>query len=257
MGGALLRAWLKECVIDASGSSVFDPAIDAQLLQTAEESGISVNPPPDQTEASIVVLAIKPQRAGEVMAAYRRLTRGANVVSVMAGASIETIKSLAPEAGGISRMMPNLAAVIGQSATGLYIPPSVDARSREEIASLARAVGDVISLDSEAAIDWSTAIAGSGPAYFFLLVEALGEAGMALGLDEKQSHQLARATAIGAGALLAADARAPKALRQAVTSPGGTTAAALDVFDGDEGALRALVKRATTAAAKRASELSK
>jgi pyrroline-5-carboxylate reductase len=119
-----------------------------------------------------------------------------------------------------------------------------------------RAAGEVVWVKKETDIDLVTAVSGSGPAYFFLLAEVLEEAGVAVGLDKTAAALLARATLSGAGALIDADARAPAEMRQAVTSPGGTTAAALGILDGDEKAMRKLIARAVKAAAKRAGELS-
>jgi pyrroline-5-carboxylate reductase len=117
------------------------------------------------------------------------------------------------------------------------------------------AAGAAVWVDSEAAIDWATAVSGSGPAYFFLLAEALAEAGARLGLKAEKAADLARATLIGAGRLAESDARDVAALRRAVTSPGGTTEAALQVLDGDAQSVRRLMIDAVTAAARRAGEL--
>jgi pyrroline-5-carboxylate reductase len=150
--------------------------------------------------------------------------------------------------------MPNLAASLGAGVTGLYAP-TLNTPGRDIVDRLMSAAGDTVWVDSEQGIDFVTAVSGSGPAYFFLLTEALAEAGAALGLDSESAARLARATAAGAGALLSSDPRSPADIRKAVTSPGGTTAAALAVLDGDKKALRALLRDAVAAAARRAGEL--
>ncbi len=151
--------------------------------------------------------------------------------------------------------MPNLPSSIGKGACGLYAPPAIDADMRKRLATLLAASGVVVSVESEEAIDVVTAISGSGPAYFFLFTQALEKAGVALGLAPADAALLARATATGAGALLEARSEAAAALKKAVTSPGGTTAAALDILEGDKNRLEVLVKEAAAAAARRAEEL--
>lgn len=255
MGGALLRGWLSAGTINPAASSVIDPAPDGAIRKLAREHGFALNPPIEEIKAEALVLAVKPQMAAGVLPAYARLAKSAIVISVMAGTSLLTLGRLLSNPPRAARAMPNLPASIGAGVTGLYAPATVSASGRDIVDRLMAAVGETVWVGSEGAIDLVTAVSGSGPAYFFLLTEALAEAGAALGLEKDAALKLARATAAGAGAMLSADARTPAAMRKAVTSPGGTTAAALGVFDGDEKALRALVKAAVAAAAKRAGEL--
>ena len=255
MGGALLRGWIATRSIDADASAVIDPAADAAIKKIGRDAGIAVNPPLNDLAVDVLVLAVKPQSASSVLPAYARLAKSALVISVMAGTSLQTLSRLLADAPRIARAMPNLPASAGAGVTGLYALPTVNAAARETIDGLLSAVGETVWVDSEEAIDWVTAVSGSGPAYFFLLTEALADAGVELGLDRASAEKLARVTATGSGALLASDRRTPMEMRKAVTSPGGTTAAALALLDGDRGALRALMKEAVAAASRRARQL--
>lgn len=255
MGGALLRGWLATAVIDPARSAVFEPAPDASLKKMASAHRLALNPPHKAVEAEALVLAVKPQVAASVLPAFADIARRAIVISVMAGTSLAAIGRALGHPPRLARAMPNLPASIGAGVTGLYAPPAVDANGRELIDSLLAAAGETVWVGSEEAIDVVTAVSGSGPAYYFLLTEALAAAGAELGLDRDAAGRLARATAAGAGALLSADTRSPAEMRKAVTSPGGTTAAALAVLDGDEKALRKMMKEAVAAAARRAAEL--
>lgn len=255
MGGALLRGWLAAGTIDAEASSVVDPAADAAVKKLAREHRFALNPPLGDINADALVVAVKPQAAASVLPAYGKIARSAIVISVMAGTSLATLARILASPPRVARAMPNLPASLGAGVTGLYAPATLNVGGRDIVDRLMAAVGETVWVDSEKEIDFVTAVSGSGPAYFFLLTEALAEAGAALGLDKAAALKLARATASGAGAMLARDPRAPADMRKAVTSPAGTTAAALKVFDGDDKALRGLVKAAVAVAAKRAGEL--
>ena len=255
MGGALLRGWLREGVIAPERSAVFDPAFNDEMRALAEEHTLIINPSTNDVQVDALVLAVKPQLAAKVLPDFAAVASNAVTVSVMAGTSIETLSATLGGAQKISRVMSNLPAAIGKGASGLYATPAVNAEERKMIERLLSAVGETVWVDSEDAIDWVTAVSGSGPAYYFLLTEALAEAGAASGLSENDAKRLARATAIGAGALLESDQRDAADIRKAVTSPGGTTEAALNVFDGEKKILRELTKKAVKAAVKRAGEL--
>lgn len=255
MGGALLRGWMASRTIDPQASAVFDPSPDAATRKFVRESGIVLNPSPDEVAVDAIVLAVKPQAAASVLPAYARIARSALVISVMAGTSLAAIGRALGNPPRVARAMPNLPASIGAGVTGLYAPATVNARARDSVDRLMAAVGETVWVESEREIDIVTAVSGSGPAYFFLLTEAIAEAGAALGLEREASQRLARATACGAGALLGSDPRSPAEMRKAVTSPGGTTAAALAVLDGDAKTLRIQIKEAVAAAARRAAEL--
>jgi len=254
MGGALLKGWIEAGAI-APSSSVFEPFAAAPAVAAARGAGLAVNPDPAATTAEALVLAVKPQTIAEALPRFAPLAARTLTLSVMAGVSIARIVALLGSSR-VARAMPNLPSQLGAGVCGLFAPESVGAGDRRIAEALMRAAGEVVWVRSEREIDVVTAISGSGPAYFFLMVEALAEAGVDLGLDAQAAARLARATASGAGALLAADARAAADLRRAVTSPGGTTEAALNVLDDDDAALRRLMKRAAAAAARRAAEIS-
>ena len=258
MGGALLRSWIAsggaESALDPARSAVFDPSITNDMKTVAADAGLSVNPPVSGLRFDIGSLAVKPQVADDVLPAYAPALHGAVVVSVMAGKACAAIRKSLPDAK-IVRAMPNLPALIGAGASGIYADDLLSEETRATIETLMAASGLALWVDSEEAIDWVTAVSGSGPAYFFLLAEAMAAAGERLGLPAETANALARQTLIGAGALVRADERTVADLRRAVTSPGGTTAAALAVFDGVDGRLRALTEEAVRAAADRASAL--
>lgn len=255
MGGALLRGWINNDIIDVAGSAIFDPALPDWVRSEATARGIALNPPRDEREVDALVFAVKPQAVGAVLPAFERLAKSSLTISVMAGKSIAAIGSALGGATKIVRAMPNLPAAVGAGAIGLFAPPAVGADGRRVAERLMAAVGEAIWVDSETAIDAVTAVSGSGPAYFFLLAEALEEAARSQGLSDDAARRLARATLVGAGAFAASDPRRIDDLRRAVTSPGGTTQAALKIFDGDDHRMRKLVREAVAAAARRAGEL--
>lgn len=255
MGGALLRGWLKAGSIDAAGSAVFDPGASDEIAALCARHGLALNPEMREVAVDAVVVAVKPQMAASVLPAFAGLAKDAVVISVMAGKSVAAVSKALGGAGLVARAMPNLPAAIGRGVSGLYAPEAVGGEGRALIENLMQAAGETVWVESEQAIDFVTAVSGSGPAYFFLLTEALAEAGAALGLSKDAAERLALATLTGAGALLETETRTPSEMRRAVTSPGGTTEAALNVLDGDNKALRRLIKEAVAAAAKRAGEL--
>lgn len=251
MGGALLRGWLDKGVIDAERSAVFDPAPGG----AARAAGVRINPPVCGLSVDALVFAVKPQIAAEVLVEFSSVARRAVVISVMAGRTTASLASLLPGAAAIVRAMPNLPAAVGAGVTVLYAASTSTPDQRLLAEKLLHAVGDVIWVDNEGGIDAATAVSGSGPAYFFLLAEALAEAGCSLGLPESDAFKLARATISGAGAVAAVDPRSLADLRRAVASPGGTTEAALKILDGDDKAIRTLMKEAIAAARQRAEKL--
>ena len=252
MGGSLLRGWVSGGVIATGGSAIFDPNPPDEIKTLCADHGIAVNPDITAIEPDAVIAAVKPQLAEQALPLYGSLTKDAIVISVMAGTSIASIQRIFGEAPKVARVMPNLPAAIGKGVSGLYANDAVDERGRALIEDLMAAAGETVWVDSEEGIDFVTAVSGSGPAYFFLLTEALAEAGEALGLSQQAAANLARATLTGAGALMETETRSPAEMRRAVTSPGGTTEAALNVLDND---VRRLIKYAVNAAAKRAGEL--
>lgn len=204
--------------------------------------------------ADVVVLAVKPQVIDRVLESIAdALSSTAVVASVAAGIPVERLQRGLGGARPVVRVMPNTPALLGQGATGLYAAPACSDEQRAAVRSLFGAVGAVVEVDDEALMDVVTAISGSGPAYFFALAEALAQAGIEAGLPPDAARTLADRTAAGAGAMLADGEVDAGTLRERVTSPGGTTAAALDQFRADR--LEAIVARAVDAAIRRGREL--
>ncbi len=206
--------------------------------------------------ADCVVLAVKPQVIGPVceglaapLAAARPL-----VVSVAAGIRVAQLEGLLGAERAIVRCMPNTPALLGAGASGLFANRNVDPAQRALAGRILGAAGIVRWIGDEAQMDTVTALSGSGPAYFFLLVEAMEDAAVELGLPREDARALAAQTCLGAGRMLADGGETAATLRQRVTSPHGTTAAALDVFE--RGGLRALAARALGAARQRGTEMS-
>ncbi len=258
MGGALLRGWLASGVIASSRSAVFDPAIGDEMTALCKTHGVALNPSVDDANKAgldAVVIAVKPQMANAVLGRFTELARSAVVISIMAGKTVAGLSAVLGGARKIARAMPNLPAAIGKGVSGLYAPEAVDEADRALIDTLMRAAGETVWVTAEAEIDLVTAISGSGPAYYFLLTEALAEAGVALGLSKDTAAILAKATLTGAGALIETETRSPAQMRRAVTSPGGTTEAALNILDGDAKALGRLIDETVRAAAARARAL--
>lgn len=258
MGGALFRGWIDLEAIHAD-SVLIDPSLGKSTSLLCEQAGIEIYPTVRDVSSSssfdVIIFAVKPQLADKILPDYAGFAATSVSVSVMAGKSVGAISRLLNGADKIIRTMPNLPASVGAGMTGLYATPSVSKAEQTIVATLMRGVGEIAWVKDEAQIDFVTAISGSGPAYYFLLTEALCEAAIEIGFDKETADRLARQTAIGAGRLLEADERHAAELRIAVTSPGGTTAAALAILDSDNG-FRKLLKQAVKKAAIRAGELS-
>ncbi len=207
------------------------------------------------SDAEVLVLAVKPQVLRGVCAELRESAQARRplIVSVAAGVRIEQIDRWLGGGLAVVRAMPNTPALIGAGATALYANAQVDAAQRALAERLLGAVGLVVWLDDEALMDTVTALSGSGPAYFFALVEALEDAAVAQGLPRAIARALAAQTCLGAGRMLREGDAAPAELRRRVTSPGGTTQAALDRLAADDFA--AIVARALAAATRRGQEL--
>jgi pyrroline-5-carboxylate reductase len=254
MGGALLRGWLKRGV---GSIAVVEPKPSAELRKLARAKKVSLLAAPSQVKIrpSVCVVAIKPQVLnGEVQSLAHFARSGALMISIAAGTPVATMSAAWGPKARIIRAMPNTPGAIGHGITGLYAAKGTTAADRKRASSLLSALGETVWVAKEGLIDSVTAVSGSGPAYLFLMAEALTEAGMAEGLPRVQAEKFARATVSGAGALLAVDNSPARSLREAVTSPGGTTAAALSVLMA-EGGLVQLMKSAVRAARKRAEEL--
>ena len=254
MGGAMLAGWLAGG-LDPARTVVIDPAASAELIDLCAARGIALNPA-RPASADALVLAMKPQGLDAAAAALAAMVGPDTLVlSILAGKTIADLKARLPAARAVVRAMPNLPASIGRGATGAVASPEASPAQRAQADALLRGVGLVEWLDDEVLMDALTAVSGSGPAYVFLLAEALAEAGAAAGLPPEMAARLARATVAGAGALLDGDPRSAPQLRRDVTSPGGTTEAALAILMRGDG-IPALLREAVDAAARRAGELS-
>ncbi len=261
MGGALLAGWLAEGTVAPADVAVVEPAAGAaDALRRAH--GVRVAEGPEAAGASpspaLVLFAVKPQVIGGVLPRYAPMAERAPrpvFLSIAAGTTLAALaRGLGAEAA-IVRAMPNTPAAIGRGITVACANARVSPAMTELCTRLLAAVGEVAWIDDEAPMDAVTAVSGSGPAYAFLLIECLADAGVAAGLDPALAQRLARATVAGAGALASGSPDSAATLRRNVTSPGGTTAAALDVLMGENG-LAQLMTEAVRAAARRSRELS-
>lgn len=256
MGGALLKGWIAKKV---EPILVVEPKPSAQLRRLAKANGIPIYATIEEVDAArvaVCVVAIKPQILKTDAGRLRAIAQsGALLISIAAGTSTRTLAGACGSNARIIRAMPNLPGAVGHGISGLYAAKTASPKDRKTADALLAALGETVWVKRETLIDAVTAVSGSGPAYVFLLVEALAQAAIAEGLPPPLAEKLARATITGAGALLDADSRSAAELRRDVTSPGGTTEAALLVLmDGD--ALARMMARAVTAARKRAAELS-
>ena len=260
MGAAMLRGWLRGRA--ASRFVVIEPAGASGRLAPG---GLADNPvaewhrAPQEVAADLapdaVVFAVKPQVFDELLPAYRRWVRPETLfLSIAAGKTIAGIARHLGDEAAIVRCMPNTPAAIGRAITVACPNPHVGQRQRLLCDSLLAAIGDSAWVENEALMDAVTAVSGSGPAYVFLLIEALAAAGTGAGLPPELSLRLARATVAGAGELALVSSEMPARLRENVTSPGGTTRAALDVLMAKPG-LPELLDRAVAAATARSREL--
>jgi pyrroline-5-carboxylate reductase len=254
MGTAMLRGW--NAAGAASRFFVVDPAgmplgfeIPAEITWYPAAEAVPADVTPDA-----VVFAVKPQVADIVVPQYRRWARPETLfLSIVAG---KTLAGLARhlDRAAVVRSMPNTPAAIGRGITVACANPLVTFAQRRLCDRLLAAIGESTWVEDEALIDAVTAVSGSGPAYVFLLIEALAAAGAAEGLPAGLALQLARSTVAGSGELARISAESPTELRENVTSPGGTTRAALDVLMASDG-LALLIRRAVAAAAARSREL--
>ena len=254
MGGALLDGWLR-AGLDPAKVAVIEPAPAPQITALAAR-GLRLNPHPSAlTDVAAIVVAVKPQTADRAMPAIAPLAAASTVVvSIMAGRTLQFLSYSLKNAGAFVRAMPNTPASIGRGIT-VAVPLRVSAAQRDLAHRLLAATGTVEWVEDEKLMDAVTAVSGSGPAYIFLLAEALAEAGAAAGLPRELADKLARETVAGSGELLHRSSLDAATLRKNVTSPGGTTAAALDVLMGNDG-LAQLMKKAIAAATERSRKLS-
>ncbi|MEM9031662.1 MAG: pyrroline-5-carboxylate reductase [Pseudomonadota bacterium] len=250
MGSALLKGWLARGV-PARGIAVIEPEPSAWLRET----GVSISGGLPPTPA-VLLVAVKPQLMSEALAPVTGVAGGETlVVSIAAGTPISAFEAAFGTETPIVRAMPNTPAAIGHGITAITGNAATGPAHLAEAEALLEAVGQVVRVDREDLMDVVTAVSGSGPAYVFHLIEALAAAGEAQGMPPDLALRLARVTVAGAGALAEASAEPPGTLRENVTSPGGTTAAALEVLMDETRGFPGLLKDAVAAATKRGREL--
>lgn len=263
MGTAMLSGWLADVSVNNRRFTIIDPQFAGAEAATthplAASEGVRFLADADELATDyaplLVILAVKPQMMQQALAPLAGRFGGETVwLSIAAGLSISWFQAELGQAARVIRSMPNTPAAIGRGITALYPSPGVPEEMMLVAERMMQAVGAVVRLQDEAQIDAVTAISGSGPAYVFLLREVLAEAAGDLGLEPVLASALAEATLTGAAALLEASEEDAATLRRNVTSPGGTTQAALQVLMDDDG-LAALLRRATRAARDRAVEL--
>jgi pyrroline-5-carboxylate reductase len=260
MGGALLKGWLEDGIADPRAITVIEP--DAGAARMIEPLGVSVLGRAEEIRGpapSVVLFAVKPQVMDEAVPAYSRFAGGETLfLSIAAGrtsAYFEGRLGHGPaRAVPVIRAMPNTPAQVRRGITVLYATVAVSKNQMDLAQRLMEAVGEVVWLADEGLMDAVTAVSGSGPAYIFYLIECLADAGRAAGLGGDVADQLARATVAGSAELARQSELSAAELRSQVTSPGGTTAAALEVLMGKDG-LRDLLVKAVAAASERSREL--
>lgn len=247
IGGLLSRG------LPTTRITVSDPV--EQIRHVLEEKGIQTTTENVEAikHADVVVLAVKPQVLATVLQSLKGLLSDKLVISIIAGAEIQTISDLIGGSQRIVRVMPNTPALVQTGAHGIYAPAAVDAQDRELTIQILAATGLTLWVENEAQIDAVTAVSGSGPAYFFYLMESMIRAGKNLGLDEKVATALTLQTALGAAQMAITSSNSPAELRKNVTSPNGTTQAALEVFDRAQ--ISQNIQAALAAAQKRSQEL--
>jgi pyrroline-5-carboxylate reductase len=254
MGSAMLRGWLDRG-LDRKSVVVIDPSPppdSAAWLASVRIRPVAAVP---AVTAKVIVVAVKPQVIADVLPGLRPMIgRDSIVLSIAAGATLANLKAGLGDAA-IVRSIPNTPAQVGRGVTAAIANARAGRAARKLVGELLEAVGDVVWVEKEALIDAATAVSGSGPAYVFHMVEALAAAGVAAGFDKDSAMRLARGTVVGAAELLHQSDLSAETLRQNVTSPKGTTAAALKILMGRSG-LTPLMKKAVAAARKRSRELS-
>jgi pyrroline-5-carboxylate reductase len=256
MGFAMLKGWLDAGKLSAAQVEVVEPS--PELRQRAARLGVTVHESaqgPSPSGDALVILAVKPQVIVKVAEDYRAFAEdGAVFLSIAAGTPVATLEAALGENTAIIRSMPNTPAAIGRGMIVLYANAHVSADTFRSVQDLLAANGMVETIDEEELMHAVTAVSGSGPAYLFHFIECLAAAGEKAGLPKETAAKLAMQTAYGAASLAERSDDTPTRLREQVTSPNGTTAAALDVLMGG-GRMEKLVEEAVEAARKRSEEL--
>ena len=256
MGGALLSGWLDAGIVTPRKLVILDPTPGPQAIYAIERGAKHITRAQDIPKSvQTVLLAIKPQmftRLGPELGAA--LPPSALIISILAGTSLRQLDT-AFEGRIVIRAMPNTPASIGAGISAIYVDPNIAPETIDSVESLLKPGGKVVRVDSETALNAVTAVSGSGPAYVFHLVEALEAGARDLGLPQDVATQLARETVIGSAKLLGSTDESPETLRKNVTSPNGTTQAALDVLMGEDGGLSKMMIMTVRAAFAKAKKL--
>lgn len=255
MGGAMLKSWVAKGM-SPENITVLDPGISEQVKSALLKSKIwHAETPSNISATDVLILAIKPQMMDKVLPTLSGLIKDNTVVvSVAAGTTLSTISDTLGDVAAI-RVMPNTPSLVLRGMSVGCANPKTTQEQLNHVDALMSAIGMIEWVDDEKLIDAVTAVSGSGPAYVFHLAECMAEAGVKAGLPEELSMKLAVQTISGAGELLRLSNDTPATLRKNVTSPNGTTAAALEVLMGEEG-MSPLLEKAIMAAKKRSEELS-
>ena len=253
MGSAMLDGWLARG-LDLKKIIVIEPE-PVKAVKALARRGVKLNPKDKVGVASAIVIAVKPQSAPEALPQLARyIDKATLVLSIMAGRTVGFLEKLLPAGTAIVRAMPNTPAAIGRGISVAVANAKISKRQRKQASDLLAAIGKVEWVPDEALMDAVTALSGSGPAYIFLLAECMTRAGVAAGLPPELATRLARETVAGSAELLHRSDLDAATLRQNVTSPGGTTAAALEVLMGP-GGFDQLLTRAIAAATRRSRDL--
>ncbi|MEG0486931.1 MAG: pyrroline-5-carboxylate reductase [Acinetobacter sp.] len=246
IGGLISRG------LPATRITVSDPVENVRQLLLEKDVHVTDDNAAAIKNADIVVLAVKPQVLGTVLKPLHGLFDGKLIISIVAGAEIKTISELTGN-DRVVRVMPNTPALVQTGAHGIFAYDVVESKDRELATQVLAATGLTIWVNSEAQVDAVTAVSGSGPAYFFYMMESMIRAGKNMGLDEKVATALTLQTALGAAQMAITSSNSPSELRKNVTSPNGTTQAALEVFDRAQ--ISQNIQTALAAAQKRSHEL--
>jgi pyrroline-5-carboxylate reductase len=253
MGSAMLDGWLARG-LDPKKIIVIEPE-PVKAVKALARRGVKLNPKDKVGVASAIVIAVKPQSALEALPQLARyIDKATLVLSIMAGRTVGFLEKLLPAGTAIVRAMPNTPAAIGRGISVAVANAKISKRQRKQASDLLAAIGKVEWVPDEALMDAVTALSGSGPAYIFLLAECMTRAGVAAGLPPELATRLARETVAGSAELLHRSDLDAATLRQNVTSPGGTTAAALEVLMGP-GGFDQLLTQAIAAATRRSRDL--
>ncbi len=255
MGGALLKGMLNACVVQASQVVVAEVNPE-RAQQLSSELGVGTVAAPDQlTDLDLLILAVKPAQAARAARdAAKALRPGSLVITLAAGLRLEAVASALPAGQALVRAMPNTPALIGKGVTAITAAPELGPQYLETAREVFGAVGPVVTVE-EKLMDVVTALSGSGPAYVFVIIEAMADAGVSQGLDRQTALTLASHTVAGAAQMLIKTGEHPGVLKDWVASPGGTTTAGLAELE--QGGVRGVIYKVIEAATRRGKELGK